>query len=95
MDNFTEFNTTQIMNNIKSECVGDYIAVGVGFLLFVSELLPFIQKSKCNEEAEVIDVVNIEGEEERNRPPRKDSLIHTSNGVLHTGYSLYKLFNKK
>ena len=43
--NFTldNFNSTEMFNNISTECFGDYTSIALGFLLFVSEVLPFIK----------------------------------------------------
>ena len=91
--NFTldNFNSTEMFNNISTECFGNYTSIALGFLLFVSEVLPFIKdKSDCNKNKTIDEEAKIE--EER---PKRESVLHNSNGVLHTALSFYNKLKKK
>ena len=87
------FNTTAMLN---SECWGEYSTIVLGVLLFISEVLPFLQKkSKCNEDVDVVDFDDELNETKTSEKiKRSGSLIHNSNGVLHTFLEIYKKIKK-
>ena len=85
------FNSTEMLNNISTECFGDYTSIALGFLLFISEVLPFIKnKSDCKKNNNIVEEGKIEIER-----TKRESILHNSNGVLHTALSFYNNFKKK
>ena len=76
-------------NSLNPNCVGDYASIILGVLLFISEALPFYAKN-CKDDVNVVDI-------DGNISPieKQPSVLHNSNGVLHTAISFYKLLNKK
>ena len=95
MDNTTiyDLNATKIINDLNTECLHTYVGVIMGALLFISEILPFIQaKSKCHKEprADVVDELCVEEVEQTKRP----TLLQEGNGLLHTCVSFYLKMRK-
>lgn len=90
--NETLFNTTSFINtfsDIDPKCVGDYISVALGVLLFISEALPFYKRN-CKYD---IDVVDVDGQV---KPiERQPSILQNSNGVLDLAKTFLINFNKK
>jgi hypothetical protein len=80
---------TEAILNISAQCWGEYTTFILGAMLFISEVLPFYQR-KCVNDVEVVDV-------EGNVGPidKQPSILHNSNGLLHSGISLYRILKKK
>ena len=85
--NFTISNSTvdailSAIPQLNQACFGDYTSIALGFLLFVSEVLPFI-KAQCSDQ--VADV------ESKTPQQSKSSIIQDSNGLIDLATKLIKL----